>query len=288
MKTMANIFHPLFLACLWFVNVATDGVYSGQSIVLVGEYFDFLIKKNYSQPIREVIYRFERELLKKTVKIAEFKESKLHIESGQFENRLEDVNDGMGLRIKNSLFKDSGTYNAKITLENHEVYTEKFTVIFCGFHHNRKLWPRVIPFLFVIVLGIIVVYKTFSKKEEIKLSVQATDTTIPLSIKYPEPEQSVYIPKGTGTYSHLKPISLHESKQKHGCYLDGCESICEHHVNNGPVSETGEPEDKHGYHPEECELFCEHHENNEPVNETGEPEEEFQQCTIESNKITND
>ncbi|XP_072283946.1 uncharacterized protein [Pyxicephalus adspersus] len=265
----------------------------------------------------------------------------------------------MGLRIKNSLFKDSGTYNAKITLENHEVYTEKFTVIFCelipassdalncsvpintslpsvyngsryqpcntedsihmlpeseslhlvslclvqnsndqkndsdsssqkGFHHNRKLWPRVIPFLFVIVLGIIVVYKTFSKKEEIKLSVQATDTTIPLSIKYPEPEQSVYIPKGTGTYSHLKPISLHESKQKHGCYLDGCESICEHHVNNGPVSETGEPEDKHGYHPEECELFCEHHENNEPVNETGEPEEEFQQCTIESNKITND
>lgn len=101
-------------------------------IGVIGGTVELVFQQNFTHKV--IVWKFNRE--SKTFKVAEYKDSKLEIEYLPFQNRLEILENGMGLRIKNVSFKDSGMYIAEITLENNTVHKKSFNLSLYGKHSN--------------------------------------------------------------------------------------------------------------------------------------------------------
>lgn len=93
---------------------------------VIGRTIELLIKRTFSDHVKEVVWKVNNG--SQTFKIAEFKDNCLMTENPQFQM----FRDGMGIRIKNVTFNNTGNYTAKIILKNNVIEEESFIVSLYG------------------------------------------------------------------------------------------------------------------------------------------------------------
>ncbi|XP_040189879.1 SLAM family member 9-like [Rana temporaria] len=126
MRGIPRPFFVAFLVLCYAISGGGGGNYPQKVTGVIIRTVELVFRQNFIHFAKEIVWKFITE--SKTFKIAEYKDSKLEIEHLQFQNRLEILKNGMGLRIKNVSFKDSGMYIAEITLENNTVHKKSFNL----------------------------------------------------------------------------------------------------------------------------------------------------------------